>query len=99
MGVLVDRGQRLTPRAMDAAAFKKHLPRLNRHAFASFVTEFFREDAKQNFDGFYPLVDAGEDVFYQPYRDSYGGSIHNVYLLHFPPLELFHPSTTLSMQD
>lgn len=84
---------------MDVVTFKKHLPRLSRHAFASFVTELFREDTAQKYDGFYPLIDAGEDVFYQPLRDSYGGSIHNVYLLHFPPLELFRPSTSLNMQD
>ncbi len=84
---------------MDVTAFKKYLPRLSRHGFASFVTELFREDTAQKYDGFYPLVDVGEDVFYQPLRDSYGGSIHNVYLLHFPPLELFRPSANLNMQD
>lgn len=85
---------------MDVDTFKLHVPRLGRHAFSAFVSELFNVDAHRgSFGRFEPLTEAGEDVFFLPYTDSYGGSIHNVYLVHFPPLELFSPSKELDMQD
>jgi hypothetical protein len=60
---------------------------------------FSAEGEKEGHEGFHPLPEAGEDVFYQPLLDSYGGSIHRVYLLHFPPWQLFHPRFTSGMDD
>jgi hypothetical protein len=85
---------------MDKSILKAFLARCSRHTFACFVVELFSADPEEGgHEGFHPLVEAGEDIFYQPLVDSYGGSIHRVYLLHFPPLELFHPSHTLTMDD
>lgn len=85
---------------MDASSLKARLSRLNRHAYAAFIEELFSLDGEdEGHEGFYPLTQAGEDVFFQPLLDSYGGSIHRVYLLHHPALELFHPAHNLDMRD
>lgn len=85
---------------LDTSLLKTQISRLSRHTFASFVTELFSTDGNsEGHEGFLNLPEAGEDVFYQPLLDSYGGSIHRVYLLHFPPLDLFHPSRALTMND
>lgn len=86
---------------MDINTLRRCVSRLDRHAFASFVTDIFEESAERRgtYERFLPLEAAGEDVFYMPCRDSYGGSIHSVFLLHFPPLELFRPSSNLDMRD
>jgi hypothetical protein len=85
---------------MDGNSLKAQLSRLNRHAYAAFIQELFGSDGQhEGHEGFYPLTQAGEDVFFQPLLDSYGGSIHRVYLLHHPALELFHPAYDLNMRD
>lgn len=85
---------------MDAKTLKARLSRLNRHAYAAFIEEFFGSDGEdEGHEGFYPLTQAGEGVFFQPLLDSYGGSIHRVYFLHHPALELFHPAHDLNMRD
>lgn len=85
---------------MDTSLLKAQISRFSRHTFPSFVRELFSTDASdEGHEGFFDLPEAGEDVFYQPLLDSYGGSIHRVYLLHFPPLDLFHPSRALTMND
>ena len=82
---------------MDTKLLRNQISRFNRHTFARFVAQLFEADAPGM--TFEPLRDAGEDVFYQPFLDSYGDSIHRVYVLHFPPLELFHPFRDLKMDD
>lgn len=85
---------------VDTKLLKKRLSRLNRHAFAEFITGLFNEDAtSEGFTSFSPLTEAGEDIFFQPYLDSYGMSIHRVFLMHTPPLELFHPNRELKIDD
>lgn len=71
---------------------------MSRHMFSSFIEELFGKD-RNYYEGMLPLTDAGEDVFYRPFLDSYGGSIHEVLLLHFPPLELFPPSKPFHLDD
>ncbi|MEK6323186.1 MAG: hypothetical protein AABN33_16215 [Acidobacteriota bacterium] len=71
------------------------LSRLNSPAFESFVLELFndRDEPVEM------LQDAGEAVFYKPLLDSYGGSLHSVFLLEYLPLALFtrpDPSTVLT---
>jgi hypothetical protein len=73
---------------------------MDRHAFGNFYAQL----ASQTTDLSYylpvePLVEAGEDVYSQPYLDSYGGSIQDVILIHQPPLELFHPGRDLTLRD
>ena len=83
---------------MDTDLLKRSIARLNRQAFTSFIIQLFDSDrSAEGHEGFYPLPEAGEDVYFQPLLDSYGGSIHRVYLLHYPPLELFHPMRALDM--
>jgi hypothetical protein len=89
-----------SPQAMDPSRIRKAIANLSRHAYSSFIVEFFSADGeKEGHEGFYPLPAAGEDVFYQPLLDSYGGSIHRVYLLHFPPWQLFHPREQPDLDD
>lgn len=79
---------------------KAHLARLSRHAFASFVVELFSANGEvEGRERLEPLKEAGEGVFFQPRLDSYGGSIHDVYIIHCPPLELFDPARDLSLRD
>src|ERR1700739_1128900 len=82
---------------IDKQLLARFIARFSRHTFAAFVTELFSDPNK--FEGVYPLPEVGEDVFYLPYLDSYGGSIHEVVLLHFPLLELFKPSDRLIIND
>ena len=73
---------------------------LSRHSYSAFIVEFFSANGEEEgHEGFYPLTEAGEDVFYQPLLDSYGGSIHRVYLLHFPPWQLFHTKADSIIDD
>lgn len=82
---------------IDKQLLARFIAHFSRHTFAAFVTELFSDPNK--FEGVYPLPEVGEDVFYLPYLDSYGGSIHEVVLLHFPLLELFKPSDRLIIND
>jgi hypothetical protein len=71
------------------------LSRLNNPAFESFVLELFsdRDEPVQM------LPECGDAVFYKPLLDSYGGSLHSVFLLEYLPLALFtrpDPSTVLT---
>lgn len=77
---------------------KAGIARLSRHAFESFAVDFL-SSASTSYECLRPLDDVGEDAFYQPLLDSYGGSIHDVYLFHFPSLELFRPTQDLTMDD
>jgi hypothetical protein len=70
---------------------------LTQQGFIDFVGELFANDG--NYEGLTPLAHIGSDVFYRPFLDSYGGSIHEILLFHFPPLELFRPSLKLTMND
>lgn len=61
------------------------LSRLNNPAFESFVLELF-DDRNEPIE---MLREAGEAVFYKPLLDSYGGSLHSVFLVEYLPLALF----------
>ena len=62
------------------------LSRLNNSAFESFVLSLFND--RDEPVGMLP--EAGEAVFYKPLLDSYGGSLHSVFLLEYLPLALFN---------
>jgi len=75
---------------MDKALLKDILSRLSRQAFKAFVITLFRNS--EPYEPFDPLPDIGEGVYQKELIDSYGGSIHAVYLMHFLPIEVFnHP--------
>ncbi|MGB0560268.1 MAG: Shedu anti-phage system protein SduA domain-containing protein [Spirulinaceae cyanobacterium] len=79
---------------------KKYITHLNHYAFTQFVTELFNQDLlEQGMTEFRPFPDIGDDTFYQPYLDSYGESIHRVFLIHTPPLELFDPTREFNIDD
>jgi len=84
-------------RLTDKKLLSSYIAHFSRHTFAEFVKELFKDKSK--YEDLDSLPEAGEDVFYQPYLDSYGGSIHDVLLLHFPPFELFRPSDRLTIDD
>jgi hypothetical protein len=68
---------------MEKSILKRLLSHLGRHAFESFVVELF--GSTRNAEPFKELTAAGEGVYYQPILDSYGGSLHSVFALHYSP--------------
>jgi len=82
---------------MGKSVLKRILSHLNRRAFASFVVNFF--SLKGEGEPFNELPEAGEGVYYQPILDSYGGSLHSVFLLHYSPLELLNKPTKADIKD
>lgn len=86
---------------MDTILLKNLLSRLSRHAFENFVVDLFNyyyddEDPDENLVA---IPNAGEGVYYQGLLDSYGGSLHKVFLVHFLPLELFKTFKPESVVD
>ncbi len=73
---------------MKKSLLKSLIGHLSREGFKLFVEELFGRFG-QSGEPFYALPDIGEDVYCRELLDSYGGSIHAVYLLHFSPIELF----------
>ena len=79
------------PSVLDVTSLKKILSRFNRHAFAKFVYQLCAGN-RSRFEGSGWLTEVGEDVFYGAILYSYGGSLHNVWILHFLPEEIIaHP--------
>lgn len=75
---------------MDKRLIKDILSRLSRQAFEAFVMALFRNS--KPYEPFDPLPDMGEGVYRRELIDSYGGSIHAVYVMHYLPIEVFnHP--------
>lgn len=84
----------------DNALLTKLLSRLSRNAFRSFVEILFNTYEPDDSEwGFNIIPDAGEDVYYRELIQSYGGSLHNVYLLHHLPMELFHETNLKKISD
>jgi hypothetical protein len=71
------------------------LSRLNRYDLERLVVQLF--GTRQ--EPFMPLEDAGEGVYCQPILDSYGDSIHSVFLFHFLPLEVFNRPALINIAD
>ena len=73
---------------------KNFLTHLSKYAFEAFVINFFNEP-KNNYP-FESFPEIGEGVFRQELLDSYGGSIHALYIIHFLPIEVFnHPKQVI----
>jgi hypothetical protein len=82
---------------MEKSVLKRLLSHLGRHAFESFVVELFGSARKA--ERFEELAEAGEGVYYQPILDSYGGSLHSVFVLHHSPLELLNSPSMAAIND
>ena len=82
--------------AIDKDFLHAALSRLNNSAFESFVLGLFN-DRDEPIE---MLQEAGEAVFYKPLLDSYGGSLHSVFLLEYLPLALFNrPNVSAILSD
>jgi hypothetical protein len=75
-------------RAVDADLIKAVLSKLTPAAFDTFVTKLFDPDEEGGYDQ--TPQELGEGVFYQSLIDSYGGTLHSVFLLQYLPLGLFN---------
>lgn len=71
------------------------LSRLTPAAFASFIEILFDEHGSQTT----ALNDVGEGAFFQPILDSYGGSLHSVFLRHLTCGALFPQSAKSITRD
>ncbi len=80
---------------MDKDLLTTLLSRLSKHAFEEFILEKWRDSEEP----LHPLTEAGNGVFYQEWRHSYGGTVHTVFLTHYLPLELFHKPADLNVAD
>jgi len=73
---------------VDEGLLKNLIARLSKHAFEAFVPIFFSTPNEPC----EAVPEIGEGVFRTKLLNSYGGSIHALYLLHFLPVEVFkHP--------
>ena len=73
---------------VDAALTKAILSKLTPAAFDSFVTKLFDPGEDGGYDQTPHELDEG--VFYQSLINSYGGTLHSVFLLQYLPLGLFN---------
>ncbi len=77
---------------MDEGLLRNLIARLSKHAFEAFIPIFFSTPDEPC----EPFPEIGEGVFRTKLLDSYGGSIHAIYLLHFLPVEVFkHPKEVI----
>ena len=82
---------------MDKRFLKNLLSRMSKHAFEDFVLSFFRDSHSQ--ESFEPFPEIGEGVFCAELIDSYGGSIHALYIIHFLPMEIFNRPKEVLIAD
>lgn len=75
---------------------RKLLSRLTPMAFDRFIAELF---SRKYYKEFIPLKDAGENVFYSEILDSYGGSLHSVFIRHNSLSVLFSSPETAITRD
>src|SRR6266581_2352200 len=83
---------------MDDIFLKTLLSRLTCHAFARFISTLLNTPGNDG-KSFRPLPECGEQVFVQPLLDSYGGSLHSVYILHYSPLDLMRGDKAVLLSD
>jgi hypothetical protein len=83
---------------MEKTLLKSLISHLSREGFKMFVEELFGH-YNQKGEPFYALPHIGEGVYCRELLDSYGGSIHTVYLLHFSPIELFKNPKKMLVAD
>ena len=72
------------------------LSRLNKKAFINFVIKLFGNDYRD----INPLYKAGKDVYFSPLLDSYGDSLHSVFLLQYLPAGILeNPNLTSLLNE
>jgi hypothetical protein len=95
MAEIIDKVKKLSAINQDllnGSALKNVLSRFNRHAFAEFTYRLCSGDTSR-FENAGWLPEVGEDVFRASFLNSYGGTLHNVWVLHFLPDELISTLT------
>lgn len=81
----------------NTAQLKKALSRLSSNAYIRFAFEMCgRSDSD---DEAHWITQAGAGVFYQPLLDSYAGTLHSVFLVHYLPKDLFVSHEAFSVDD
>jgi hypothetical protein len=79
---------------MDDNLLKKLLSRLSHQAFQSFIVEYYNSKINQN--EIKPIEEISNEVFYRGILDSYGQSLHSIFILQYLPIELLkHPEKHL----
>ncbi len=70
---------------VDTSLIRSILSRLSKGAFESFIIEMFsdKHESIELVEGF------NEGIYYATLLDSYGGTLHTVYITHYLPIELF----------
>lgn len=82
---------------MRKSLLKSLISHLGREGFKMFIEELFGR-YNQKGEPFYSLPNIGDGVYCRELLDSYGGSIHVIYLIHSLPFELFkEPKKVLSV--
>lgn len=82
---------------MDKRFLKNFLTHLSKPAYEAFVINLFNEPKNQ--EPFESFPEIGEGVFRQKLLDSYGGSIHALYIIHFLPIEVFNHPKQVAIAD
>ncbi len=74
------------------------LSRLNKKAFGNFIIKLFGD--RDYYSYMAPLHQAGEDVYFSPLLESYGNSLHSVFLMQYLPVGLLeHPDLTTLLNE
>lgn len=81
--------------SMSADVARSLLTRLTPSAFAAFTEAVFQGQEER----FIPLMEAGNNVFFQPISSSYGGSLHTVFVRHWTCGALSAPSLNAITRD
>src|SRR4051812_4809879 len=81
---------------MDLSLAKTLLSRFTPEAFAEYLPELFGRNRDEPFE---PLAELGDNVYAQPILDSYGGSLHRVFVSHYLPFEIFSNPAALLIND
>lgn len=89
----------LTRKLVDKSLLKNLIARLNKHAFEAFVPIFFNLSRQERGERFEPFAEIGEGVFRVELLDSYGGSIHALYMVHYLPIEVFRRPKEILVAD
>jgi len=82
---------------VDERLLKNLLCCLSKNAFEAFVLIFFNDNETR--ERFEPFPEIGDGAFRKELLDSYGGSIHALYLLHFAPVEVFNRPKDVIVYD
>ncbi len=69
---------------------------MNRDAFELFIINLFGNSYDYRFK---QLNKDGDGTYFNELLDSYGGTIHDVYVSHYPPIDIFYNPDTFNLSD